>query len=93
MLDELETKVGRHYLVVNRATGPLTPELEQTIADNSLDLAAVVPEDPQVAVFDAAGRPMWDLPEGGPVGLAVDGLVDTILGVLGQKEACGADHR
>jgi CO dehydrogenase maturation factor len=93
LLDELETKVGRHYLVVNRATGPLTPEIEQTIADNGLDLAAVLPDDPQVAAFDAAGRPMWELPEDSPVGIALDGLVDTVLEKLGEKEACGADHR
>ncbi len=28
LIDELKTDVGRHYLIVNRATGPLTAELE-----------------------------------------------------------------
>ena len=93
LLDELETKVGRHYLVVNRAGGPLTPEIERTIAENGLELAAVLPEDPQVAAFDAVGRPMWELPEDGPIGAALDGLVDAVLMKLREKEACGADHR
>ena len=93
LLDELETKVGSHHLVINRAGGQLTPEIVRAIAENGLQLAAVLPDDPQVAAFDAAGRPMWELPEDGPLGAALDGLVDALLGKLSEKEACGADHR
>ena len=92
LLDELKTRVGSHCLVINRAGGPLTPQIEQAIAENNLELAAVLPDDPQVTTFDATGRPMWELPEDSPVAAALDGLVDTVLRRLGEKEACGADR-
>jgi CO dehydrogenase maturation factor len=63
VLDELKTKVGKHYLIVNRAGNGLTPELEQAIRDQRLELLAVLPDDPLVASFDAAGRPIFDLPD------------------------------
>ena len=58
LLAELDTKVGAHYLIVNRAADGLSPELEAAIAEHGLNLLAVLPDDPQVAAFDAAGRPL-----------------------------------
>ena len=37
VLDELKTKVGKHYLIVNRAAHGLTPELETAIAEQRLE--------------------------------------------------------
>ena len=62
LLGELNTKVGRHYLIVNRAAQGLSPALEAAIADNGLNLLAVLPDDPAVAEFDAAGKALVGLP-------------------------------
>jgi len=81
MLGELDTKVGRYYLVVNRAAQGLSPELEAAIAENGLDLLAVMPDDPVVAEFDAAGKPLVGLPADSPLSLALDPVVDAALAV------------
>ena len=71
LLAELETKVGKHYLIVNRAGHGLSPELEAAIAEHGLDLLAVLPDDPLVAEFDAAGRPLVELPGDSPLNAAL----------------------
>jgi CO dehydrogenase maturation factor len=87
LIDELKTHVGRHYLVVNRATGALTPELEEVIAARGLNLLAEIPEDPTVAAYDAAGKALVDLPPDSPMARALDGLTDVVLAQPASREA------
>jgi len=87
LIDELKTRVGRHYLVVNRAAGALTPELEQVVAARGLNLLALIPEDPAVAAYDAAGKPLVDLPRDGAFATALDGILDAVLPQPAGKEA------
>ena len=79
LLGELETRVGRHYLIVNRAANGLSPELEATIEANGLNLLAVLPDDAAVAEFDAAGKPLVGLPADSPLSAALDPVVDVAL--------------
>ena len=79
LLTELNTKVGKHYLIVNRAAGGLTPEIREAIAEHGLDLLAVLPDDPLVAAFDAAGRPILQLPDDSRLSVAMAPVVDTVL--------------
>ena len=79
LLGELETKVGRHYLVVNRAAQGLAPELEAVIAENGLDLLAVLPDDPVVAEFDAAGKALVGLPADSSLSAALEPVVAAAL--------------
>ncbi len=79
MLGELETKVGRHYLIVNRAANGLSPELEAAIKDLGLELLAVMPDDPTVAEFDAAGKALVGLPADSPLSEALDPVVAAAL--------------
>jgi CO dehydrogenase maturation factor len=93
LLDELNTKVGRHYLIVNRAANGLSPELERAIEQNGLELLAVLPDDPLVAEFDAVGRPLVQLPADGALSGALEPVVATLLSHASGKEAAGAHHR
>jgi CO dehydrogenase maturation factor len=95
LLDELQTKVGKHYLIVNRAGSGLSPELRRAIVDHDLDLLAVLPDDPQVAAFDAAGRPLIELPADSLLKKALGDVVATTLNQpkTQAKEATGAHHR
>ena len=93
LLDELNTKVGRHYLIVNRAGNGLSPELTRAIEQNGLELLAVLPDDPVVAEFDAAGRPLVQLPVGSALSGALEPVVATLLSHEKGKEAAGAHHR
>jgi len=90
LIDELKTQVGRHYLIVNRAPDGLGPELQAVIAERGLNLLAVLPEDPQVAAFDAAGRALVDLPADDAVALALDGILDAVAGGETVAAAAGA---
>jgi CO dehydrogenase maturation factor len=79
LIDELKTRVGCHYLVVNRASSELTPELEQVVAARGLNLLALIPEDPAVAAYDAAGKALVELPRDSAVVGAIDGILDAVL--------------
>jgi CO dehydrogenase nickel-insertion accessory protein CooC1 len=85
LIDELQTKIGRHYLVINRAAGPLSDEQHALIEQYGLNLIAVVPADEQVAEYDAIGRPMTELPVENPVWSAVREVTDTILSAVPAK--------
>ena len=93
LLTELSTKVGKHYLIVNRAAEGLTPTLREAIEELGLDLLAVLPDDPLVAAFDAAGRPLIRLPADSDLVIAMAPVVDTVLDQTQGKEATGAHHR
>jgi CO dehydrogenase maturation factor len=79
LITELDTKVGKHYLIVNRAADGLTPELRAAIDEHGLDLLAVLPDDPQVAALDAAGRAIVELPGDSAMATAMGPVVDTVL--------------
>lgn len=93
LLDELQTRVGQHYLIVNRAAGALTPELQQAIREHDLELLAVLPNDPAVAALDAAGRPITDLPIDSPLRTAFAQVLDRLPNDFLGKETARADHR
>ncbi|MDZ4164091.1 MAG: AAA family ATPase [Smithellaceae bacterium] len=63
LIGELQLRVDRSVLVVNRVPGG---KFEQGIAEairaNSLEFGGIIPEDNGVYQFDLAGRPTFDLP-------------------------------
>ena len=85
--------MGRHYLIVNRAAQGLSPELEAAITANGLELLAVLPDDPAVAEFDAAGKPLVGLPADSSLSAALEPVVTAALATPEGKEAAGAHHR
>ena len=93
LLGELQTRVGRHYLIVNRAASGLSPELEAAIEENGLELLAVLPDDAVVAEFDAAGKPLVGLPADSALSAAIEPVVAAALATSEGKEATGAHHR
>ncbi len=93
VLDELKTRVDRHYLIVNRAGHGLTPELEDAIAAQRLELLAVLPDDPMVASFDASGRPIFELPDDSALKAAFSKVLETLPIDFHGKEAASAAHR
>jgi CO dehydrogenase maturation factor len=79
LVDELDTKVGKVVLVVNRVDGDLGPAQLEEIRKHNLDLAGVVPLDAQVAAFDRDGRPLVELPDDSQVYVAVKGILDGLF--------------
>lgn len=79
IVDELQTRVGKVWLVVNRAEGVLGPALLEEIRRQGLELIGVVPADEQVAAYDREGKPLADLPEDAPVYVAAKDIVERLL--------------
>lgn len=88
LIEELKTQVGHIRLIVNRVVPneegepELAPQLETFIADKQLQLAGLIPMDPLVAEYDAAGRPLVELPEETPARRAVKAALDSLDGLL-----------
>lgn len=61
LVKELKNKVGAMYLVLNKVDGELPLPLRKAIGGLGLDVLGV-DRDPQVAEFDALGRPLVELP-------------------------------
>ena len=79
LVDELETKVGKVVLVVNRVDGPLGDAQQAEIRKHGLQLAGVIPMDGEVAAFDRDGKPLVDLPDDSAVYIAVKDVMDNLL--------------
>ncbi|HLF26562.1 MAG TPA: AAA family ATPase [Anaerolineae bacterium] len=79
LADELQINVSRALLVVNRVNGELPPALRQTLDALNLELAGVIPADPQVGEFDAIGRPLVELGAESAVIQAIAALAEKLL--------------
>jgi len=62
LIKDLRTYVGKIYLIVNRATTPLPPKIAQTIEEASLQVLALIPEDPKIKELEAQGTALIELP-------------------------------
>jgi CO dehydrogenase maturation factor len=68
MIEELELKVDKVGLIVNRAPeGKADPLIQEEIDAQGLSLIGVIPQDEGVYRYDAAGKPLISLPETSPV--------------------------
>ena len=63
LIKELRTHVEKVALVLNRTTGQLSSEVQQSIAESGLDLIATFPVDPMVTDLDGKGTALKELPE------------------------------
>lgn len=78
LLRELETRVGRRYLVLNRVAGPLSEPVEATIREEKFALLAAIPEDGTLLKMDREGIPIWSAAASSPAYLAVDRMMDSL---------------
>lgn len=75
LVHELRTRVGKIALIVNRAGGSLSPEVEKIIDSYGMELAGIIPTDAAVGELDAGGQPLTQLPPDSPVRKAVEELL------------------
>lgn len=63
LIGELQLRVDRSVLVVNRVPGGMLAEdAALAIQGDGLELGGIIPDDNRVYKFDLAGRPTFDLP-------------------------------
>jgi len=79
VVEELESRVRRRGLVVNRYPAEPDPALTEAVQETGLDLVGTVPDDGELRSLDEAGRPTSSLPEDSPVTQAVRSIVDRVL--------------
>jgi CO dehydrogenase maturation factor len=76
LIGELRTKVGEVRLIVNRVKGELSPEIKKAIDESGLQVAALIPEDPDMANLEMKGKPVTELPPESPLQLKVKEIVE-----------------
>ncbi len=80
LAEEMGTPVRHRGLIVNRVPeGILPPVIRRNVEAAGMPLLAVIPEDPNVAVMDAGGRTVNDLPPDSPVRVAVASLLEGLF--------------
>jgi CO dehydrogenase maturation factor len=79
MVPGLEIGVGHTYLIVNRLTGEVPQPLAEAIEETGLALIGTVPNDPAMAEFEFAGRPLVELPADTVVYKAIQEIAQKML--------------
>ena len=79
MINELDMKVRKVYLIVNRAPdGVLENGIEEEIEKQKLILAGIIPHDENVYKADAAGKALVNIPDDSPVKKALRGIISQL---------------
>lgn len=76
---ELDIRIENAYLILNRLSGSLPPELEEFIDKMDIPLLGVVPSDQELASFEFSGRPLVGLGDDSPVYRKVAEMVGDML--------------
>ncbi|MFB6290275.1 MAG: AAA family ATPase [Candidatus Bipolaricaulia bacterium] len=79
LVDELDIKVGKKYLVLNRIPGELPDETEKKVNDLDLELLGVVPRDENVLELCWNGEPIDRLESDSPALTAVREMVNELV--------------
>jgi len=80
LAQELEINVQDTKLIVNRVTGELPEPLQEAIDNLGIEIAAMIPADPEVNRMDAMGEPLIHLNSDSPAWTSIENMVTQILG-------------
>lgn len=75
LLAELEARVAKRYLILNRAPRPLPPSLQEAVEAERLELLAVIPEDHGLLKMDREGIPIRSISPGSQAYKAVSQMM------------------
>jgi CO dehydrogenase maturation factor len=79
LLRELDTRIGKKYLILNRIQNSIPQHTTNTIEDEGLDLLGSIPEEKTVLELDQNGQPIWEISSGSPVYQAVDQFMKKLM--------------
>ncbi len=91
LLKELDTRVARRYLILNRARNPLPDSVRKSIQEENLNLLGLIPEDKLLMTRDQAGHPIWPILNKSLAFKALDRLMTKL--VLREEEIIDNEHR
>jgi CO dehydrogenase maturation factor len=76
LVDELILDVDRRVLLINRVTDNQGNTLKTIAEESGMQVAGMIPQDPNIAEFDLKGNPVLRLPDDSPALKAVFGVFD-----------------
>lgn len=79
LAEQMAIGVDNYWLVVSRLRGEMTASLEEGAAATGMELAGIVPDDPEVARLDGEGTPLIQLPVDSSSYVAVGSIMDRAL--------------
>ncbi len=62
LIHELDLRIAREVLVINRVQGETGPEIYEEIKKQNLELGGILPVDEEVYRYDSEGKPTFHLP-------------------------------
>jgi CO dehydrogenase maturation factor len=77
--NELDIRIEKAYLIINRQAGPIPPILQAEINKLDIPLLGTVPADEELSKFEFSGTPLVELGNESPVYQVVAGMMDKIL--------------
>ena len=81
---ELKLNIRKIYLVVSRVRGDLGGPLAEAVEGLDIELAGVVPDDPEISRLEEGGEPLTGLGADSEARIAVKGIMENVLqGVKG----------
>lgn len=83
---DLDINVAQRYLVINRVMNGIPPALQAAIDDLGIPVAGTIPNDPEVMVLDAEGRPLVELSAASAVYQAVQAIAQACLPVPAGRQ-------
>jgi CO dehydrogenase maturation factor len=79
MSKELDIRIEKSHLIVNRVQGELPDTARAFIDKLSVPLLGTISSDNELSTFDATGRPLVELPDASPVYQSVAEMLKSIL--------------
>ena len=79
LLKELDTRIGRKNLIVNRVNNSLSVEIKKQIEIEHLELLAAINTSDEIGEFDAAGVPVYKISADSSIYAEVDRFMSELL--------------
>lgn len=76
---ELDINIENAYLIVNRLSGDMPAALAERIETLDFPLLGTIQNDPDIAEFEVAGRPLVEMDESSPLVTSVANMLESIL--------------
>jgi len=86
LLSELDTRVGKKLLVLNRVKGSIPDFLDKIIEEQGLELFSSIPEDDTLFQMDQSGKPIWKIADDSPAYQAVHRMMDELMGRKNNRD-------
>ncbi|MFH1185940.1 MAG: AAA family ATPase [Chloroflexota bacterium] len=77
--NELDIQIEKSHLIINRLRGDLPSEISDFARASDLPLLGSVPEDAELAAYEASGKALVDLGDASPVFQAVGDMMRKVL--------------